>query len=91
MNKNKTPFRNPKKRLYYQYLGFLNSVNLFNQNIINIEDFKFNPKPISYEAFQSFSLNIQMPLGKRVERFFEFYIEQSDEYKIVKKKYTTQL
>ncbi|CAA6814120.1 MAG: Unknown protein [uncultured Sulfurovum sp.] len=88
MNKNKSPFKNQEKRLYYQYLGFMNSVNLFSQNIIGIKHFSFEKEPISYEefqSFQSFSIEVQLPLGKRVERFFEFYIEQHNNYKMVKK------
>lgn len=84
MNKNKSPLKNQDKRLYYQYLGFLNAVNLFSKDIINIKYFDFKTEPISYERFQSFSLDVKVPLGKRVERFFEFYIEQGQDYKIVK-------
>lgn len=85
MKNNKTPFGNQEKRLYYQYLGFVNSLNLFTDNVIDIEYFNFEKQSISYEEFQSFSLDVKVPLGKRVERFFEFYIEQHDNYKMLKK------
>lgn len=85
MNKNKSPLKNQKKRLYYQYLGFINSLNLFSKNTINIDYFNFQKQNIDYEEFQSFSLNVKVPLGKRVEHFFEFYIEQHPDYKMLKK------
>ena len=85
MKKNKSPFRNQEKRLYYQYLGFISSVNLFSQNVIGIENFNFEKQAIIYEEFQTFSIDIKLLLGKRVEHFFEFYIEQHKNYKILKK------
>jgi len=85
MNTNNAPLKDQSKRLYYQYLGFLNSLNLFRQNVIDIDYFEFQKQDISYEEFQSFSLNIKLPLGKRVEHFFEFYIDQHPNYKILKK------
>jgi len=85
MNTNKSPLKSQEKRLYYQYLGFINSLNLFSKNTINIDYFNFQKQEISYVAFQSFSLNIKVPLGKRVEHFFEFYIDQHPSYKMLKK------
>jgi hypothetical protein len=85
MNTNKSPLKNQTKRLYHQYLGFINSLNFFNKNTININYFNFQKQDISYEKFQSFSLNVKVPLGKRVEHFFEFYIEQHPDYRMVKK------
>lgn len=74
-----------QKQLYHQYLGFIKSVNLFTQNIIGIQHFTFNQTPLTFEEFSSFKLESKMPLGKRVERFFEFHIEQGDEYQILQK------
>ncbi|CAA6815372.1 MAG: Unknown protein [uncultured Sulfurovum sp.] len=85
MKSNKTPFKNQDKRLYYQYLGFINSVNLFTQDIMGMKHFNFEAQSISYEDFQTFSLDVQVPLGKRVERFFEFYIQENPNYKMLKK------
>jgi hypothetical protein len=85
MNKNKSPLKNQTKRLYYQYQGFINSLNLFSKNVIDINYFDFQKQDISYEDFQAFSLNVKVPLGKRVEHFFEFYIDQHPNYKILKK------
>lgn len=85
MNTNKSPLKDQTKRLYYQYQGFINSLNLFSKNVIDINYFDFQKQDISYETFQSFSLNVKVPLGKRVEHFFEFYIDQHPNYNILKK------
>lgn len=85
MNKNKSPFKTQEKRLYYQYLGFINALNLFTQDIMGMKHFNFEAQPISYEDFQGFSLDIKVPLGKRVERFFEFYIQSHPNYTMLRK------
>ena len=84
MIKDEIPVEN-KKRLYYQYLGFINTFEIFNKNILNIENFYIDKKNISYENFKKFELKEHLPLGKRVELFFEFYINNSKNYKILKK------
>ena len=75
----------PQERLYLQYLGFINTLRLFNYSPIGIKLFNFKKHKMSFEVFQGFELNMHLPLGKRVERFFEFYIEQGSQYSILKK------
>lgn len=73
------------KRLYYQYLGFLNTSGLFLNTFYGLEQFGF-PKE-SIPSFEEFTLTItqQLPLGKRVECFFEYFINNSSEFNIIKK------
>jgi hypothetical protein len=85
LNKKYTIPVTQEKRLYYQYLGFLNTLNIFSKNILDIENFHIQNIPISYSEFSKFNLNINLPLGKRVEHFFEFYIEQSKDYILLDK------
>jgi len=73
------------KRLYYQYLGFLNTYDIFNKNIIDIQSFEILQEDISYEKFKNFKLDNHPPLGKRVEYFFEFYINNSKKYILLDK------
>ena len=49
------------------------------------EHFNFEKQAISYEKFQSFSIDLQLPLGKRIERFFEFHIKEHNNYKMLQK------
>jgi len=71
------------KRIYYQYLGFLNTPALFNNQFQSLEQF-IMPKH-NIPTFENFSLSIpdRLPLGKRVEYFFEYFIRQNNEYKLI--------
>ncbi len=74
----------PNKRLYYQYLGFLNTQALFKDNLQSLSQFIM--PTVKVPPYQDFKLNIpeQLPLGKRIEYFFEYFIGQCEEYKIIK-------
>ncbi len=74
----------PNKRLYYQYLGFLNTQALFTHSLQSLTQFVM--PSVKIPPFQDFKLNIpeQLPLGKRIEYFFEYFIGQGEEYEIIK-------
>ena len=76
---------NETKRLYYQYLGFINTSSLLKQNIINIEQFYLEKNTIDYDTFKNLQLNEQLPLGKRIEFFFELYLNNTNKYNILYK------
>jgi len=72
------------KRTYYQYLGFLKSQALFTDQFQGLEQFIMPAHQIP--TFDDFTLNIpnKLPLGKRVEYFFEYFIRENKEYKLLK-------
>lgn len=67
-----------------QFLGFYNTLSLFDSSIWELNQFEFEKIDIDNLDFESFEITGQMPLGKRVERFFEFYIENSNRYDVIK-------
>ncbi|NQY93043.1 MAG: DUF1853 family protein, partial [Campylobacteraceae bacterium] len=71
------------KRLYYQYLGFLNTQELFIKPFHSLEQFTM-PK-IEIPDYDEFDLLVpnKLPLGKRIEYFFEYFINQCEEYSIL--------
>jgi len=74
----------PKKRLYYQYLGFLNTQALFTHSLQSLTQFVI--PTVEIPPYEDFNLNIpeKLPLGKRIEYFFEYFIQRSSEYEIIK-------
>jgi hypothetical protein len=82
--KNKLPV-NEDKRLYYQYVGFVDTLCLFENKYETLKPFPFISHTISPEEFQNFSLPLgHMTLGVRVEKFFKFYINYLGEYVVLK-------
>jgi len=75
-----------KQRLYYQYCGFVNTFSLFTKVINNMEVFQTkNLKIVAYDEFNLILPNVHLPLGKRVEYFFEYLINTNDIYTLIKK------
>lgn len=66
-----------------QFLGFINTPYLFKElNSLTQFELDINEK----EEFDFTKLNIttKLPLGKRIEHFFKFYIDQSKNYDLIK-------
>lgn len=75
-----------KQRLYYQYCGFVNTFSLFNKDINNMEVFQTkNLKIVAYDEFNLILPTVHLPLGKRVEYFFEYLINTNEIYTLIKK------
>lgn len=66
-----------------QFLGFLNTPSLFKE-INGLTQFELNKKEIENFDFSKLDIKERLPLGKRIERFFEFYITQSKNYELIK-------
>jgi hypothetical protein len=66
-----------------QFLGFYQSTYLFDKSINNINPFSFDKIDIENIDFTKLIINEKIPLGKRVERFFQFYIENSPRYELI--------
>ena len=71
------------KNLEEQFLGFYNTPSLFNENIYGIENFEFDKIELNAIDFTSLQITEKIPLGKRIERFFEFYIMNSNRYDMI--------
>jgi len=63
-----------------QFCGFFNTPSLFKGKINKIEQFVFEEIEINKIDFSSLEILEKMPLGKRVEKFFEFYVNNSLRY-----------
>lgn len=66
-----------------QFLCFYNSKAIFEKSYKEFELFEFYPIDLN-RSYDDLQINIQLPLGKRVERFFEYYLNHSTDYEIVK-------
>ncbi|WP_164967659.1 DUF1853 family protein [Arcobacter sp. CECT 8985] len=66
-----------------QFLGFINTPYLFDE-INTLTQFKLDIKKINEFDFNKLNITEKLPLGKRIERFFEFYINQSSNYEFIK-------
>lgn len=66
-----------------QFLGFINTPSLFKE-LETLTQFELDKNEI--KEFDTTSLNIpdNLPLGKRIEYFFEYYIKQSKNYDLIK-------
>ncbi len=76
------------QNLKEQFLGFYNTPSLFLDNIYGIENFEFDEIDLDNVDFSKLEIKEKLPLGKRIERFFEFYILNSSRYDLVLKKYS---
>ncbi len=66
-----------------QFLGFINTPSLFNElNCLN--QFELDINEINNFDFSQLNITQKLPLGKRIERFFEFYMQQSINYELIK-------
>ncbi len=66
-----------------QFLGFLNTPLLF-ERLHNLSQIKLDINEIEKFDFTKLNITDNLPLGKRIERFFKFYIEQSSNYELIK-------
>lgn len=66
-----------------QFLGFYNTPNLF-EKLNEIKQFEFEPIQIDTLEY-NLKIEKKLPLGKRVEYFFEYYINQTKRYKLLYK------
>lgn len=69
-----------------QFLGFCYTNPLFEDKMSGLEQFVFEDIDFENIDFSSLCVADNMPLGKRVEYFFEFYINNSLRYNLIKKK-----
>jgi hypothetical protein len=66
-----------------QFLAFYNSHSIFEKSYDEFELFKLYQIDEGID-FDDLQINEKIPLGKRVERFFEYYVNLSNEYEIKK-------
>lgn len=71
------------KNLKTQFLAFINTPSLFRE-LEGLNQFEFDTNEINEFDFTKLSITEKLPLGKRVEKFFQFYIEQSKHYDLIK-------
>ncbi|MFD1061842.1 DUF1853 family protein [Winogradskyella litorisediminis] len=64
-----------------QYLGFLNTPNLWKGNVV--KDLQQFEMPLEYEQLNCAEDFNEIRLGKRVEQFFNYQIEKSSEFKSI--------
>jgi len=69
--------------LQTQFMGFIQTPSLFNQ-LNGLKQFHLDNNEIVDFDFKKLDIIENLTLGKRVERFFEFYINQSKNYELVK-------
>jgi hypothetical protein len=67
-----------------QFLGFYETNHLFN-NLNNLKQFDFEEIDLSNLQIDKLEINQKLPLGKRVELFFEHYLFLSKRYNLIKK------
>lgn len=73
-----TKFATMKNNKLEQYKGFINTPNLWKDNVVkNLYQFDL---PTEYFEILDFETFNEIRLGKRVEQFFNFQIEKSSEY-----------
>lgn len=65
-----------------QFLGYINTPSLF-KNLNGLNQFELDVNKIEFD-FTKLNITDNLPLGKRIERFFEFYINQSPNYELIK-------
>lgn len=66
-----------------QFLGFYHSSYLFDCSINGMNLFEFEKINVDSINFTKLQINEKIPLGKRVEKFFEFYIQNSSRYELI--------
>jgi hypothetical protein len=66
-----------------QFLGFMNTASLFKE-LDGLKQFTLDINEIKNFDFTKLNISEKLTLGNRVERFFEFYINQSQNYELIK-------
>jgi len=66
-----------------QFLGFINTPSLF-KNLHSLNQFELDINEINGFDFSKLIITDKLPLGKRIERFFEFFVNQSINYELIK-------
>ena len=66
-----------------QLLGFINTPPLFKE-LNGLSQIELDINEIKNFDFSQLNIPDKLPLGKRIEHFFEFYIQQSKEYNLIK-------
>jgi len=66
-----------------QFDGFINTSSLFSE-LNGLKQFELDKVEIKNFDFTKLDITQKLTLGKRVERFFEFYINQSKNYELIK-------
>lgn len=66
-----------------QFLGFLDTPSLF-EKFDGLEQFELKKEELENLDFSSLNIPDKIPLGKRIEHFFTFYIQNSKNYELVK-------
>ncbi len=72
------------RTLKEQFLGFYNTPDLFN-NIKTLKQFSYEKLQLDKINYSKLNIKENLPLGKRVEYFFEYYIKHTFRYNLVKK------
>ena len=67
-----------------QFLGFYNTPVLFDE-LYTLKQFSFEKIDTSNLEIENIRIDIKLPLGKRVEYFFEHYLNLSNRYEVLKK------
>lgn len=66
-----------------QFLGFINTPSLF-KKLNGFTQIELDINKIKEFDYSQLNITQKLPLGKRIERFFEFYIQQSKSYDLIK-------
>lgn len=66
-----------------QFLGFINTPSLFKE-LDGLSQIELDINEIKEFDFNALNITTKLPLGKRIERFFEFFIKQSKNYYLIK-------
>lgn len=66
-----------------QYAGFLNSNSLWNTDIVNIPIFKFIKETSDEQKEIVVTIPENEVFGKRMEHFFEYYINNQDKFEVL--------
>lgn len=69
--------------LKIQFLGYLNTPSLF-KKLNGLKQFELDIDDEKKFDFTKLDITDNLPLGKRIERFFEFYINHSSNYEMIK-------
>lgn len=67
-----------------QFLGFYNTPVLFDE-LYTLKQFSFEKIDTSDLKIENIRIDTKLPLGKRVEYFFEHYLNLSNRYEVLKK------
>jgi hypothetical protein len=66
-----------------QFLGFMNTPSLFKE-LGGLTQIELDINEIKEFDFTELNITSKLTLGSRIERFFEFYIQQSKNYDLIK-------